>query len=656
VEAATRPAESLDGPNRLAHLPALDGLRGLAVALVVAFHLALVPGGWLGVDVFFVLSGFLITRLLLHERDLSGRTDLVEFWRRRARRLLPALVLVLAGVAAYAAWYPEPALLPADLPGQFVATIAYVANWFQIRAGTGYWDQFATPSPLEHMWSLAIEEQFYLAFPLVVAGALTLLRGRRSAFIVALALGAVGSWALAMVRLAEGGSFDRVYLGTDTRVGAILCGAVGGALSVHPGVGGAIARRARPLGLPALASVVVLGVVVDGETAWSPVRWGLVPLLEIFVAVVLVAATTSGRPAASSRLLGAFPLVWLGGISYGLYLWHIPVVLAAERAWRDQPRWLVVVAAAAISVAMAQLSAVAIERPIRRRGLAVAPRFVVVTGAAVVLLGSLLIVRQATEPARELERDRSAGDAQVEVAEADPEESGPEFAGAIELPLARPADRGPRVFLLGDSLARDLAPNFDRMARDSGIIPSQASFVGCGDGGMDEDPSLFNDAAFVARCEAWRASIPELLERARPDVVVLLRASARRTIPGSTVVHDRCEPEWLAWYRDEMTRELAELSAQGSAVAVATRPYNRFGEVVDETNDREVDCINEVLREVVEADANAVILPIDEWVCPTRTSCRVAQDGVVLRPDGLHFRGPGGDLAASWIFEQLYST
>jgi len=641
--------------DRLPHLPALDGLRGLAVALVVAFHLDLIAGGWLGVDVFFVLSGFLITRLLLHERDATGRTDLLEFWRRRARRLLPALVVVLVGVAAYAAWYPEPVLLPSDLTGQFVATVAYVANWFQLHSGAGYWDQFSAPSPLQHMWSLAIEEQFYLLYPLVTVGLLALLRSRRAALAVALGAGAVVSWALGFARLAGGGSFERVYLGTDTRVGAILCGALAGALSVHPPVAGRLAGAARSVALPALAGVVVLGVALPGDTGWSAPRWLLLPLLEVLVAVVLLAATAE-RIAPTTRALSVPPLVWLGGISYGLYLWHIPVILVAERALRDHGRALVVLIATVVSLALAQLSAVALERPIRRRGLAAAPRGALAVGAVVAVVGSFVVVRHATGPARALERERPAAASRTSLAPLDPAASGPALRGEATLPLDPPADRPPRVLLVGDSLAYDLSPGFEAVGAQRGMTTSEASFVGCGDGGADRDDEHFNDAAFVARCQAWLDDLPTVLERTQPDVVVLLRAAARRTIPGSEVVHDRCEPEWLRWYRGEMAAEVRTLGAEGSAVAVATRPYNRFGFVVDEANDREVDCMNAVLRDVAEADPQAVLLPINEWVCPTKDSCRAEQDGVVLREDGLHFRHEGAEIASRWIFDELYGT
>ena len=155
-------------PWGLGHLPALDGLRGAAVAAVLLYHGGYLKGGYLGVDLFFVLSGFLITSLLLSEHRGTGRVNLLEFWRRRARRLLPALFLLLAGVALYATVWAR----PIDLGGirsSGLGAVFYVANWQQILHGTNYWDISLSPSPLQHVWSLAIEEQFYLVWPLAVA-------------------------------------------------------------------------------------------------------------------------------------------------------------------------------------------------------------------------------------------------------------------------------------------------------------------------------------------------------------------------------------------------------------------------------------------------------------------------------------------------------
>src|SRR5437762_2587142 len=161
-------------PPRLNHQPALDGLRGLAVAAVLLFHGDHLRGGFLGVDAFFVLSGFLITSLLLTEARDRGGIALGAFWARRARRLLPALACVLAAVALYAWLLAKPDEL-ATIRGDALATIGYFANWRSIFTSRDYWALFRSPSPLEHTWSLAIEEQFYLAWPLVVAA---LVRGR----------------------------------------------------------------------------------------------------------------------------------------------------------------------------------------------------------------------------------------------------------------------------------------------------------------------------------------------------------------------------------------------------------------------------------------------------------------------------------------------
>src|SRR6476619_6540265 len=151
------------------HQPALDGLRGLAVAGVLLFHGGHLRGGYLGVDAFFVLSGFLITTLLLVEARTNGRVALGAFWARRARRLLPALACVIAFVTVYAAVLAKPAEL-ATIRSDALATITYVANWRAIASSHDYWALFRQPSPLEHTWSLAIEEQFYLLWPLLVAG------------------------------------------------------------------------------------------------------------------------------------------------------------------------------------------------------------------------------------------------------------------------------------------------------------------------------------------------------------------------------------------------------------------------------------------------------------------------------------------------------
>ncbi|HEV2309915.1 MAG TPA: acyltransferase, partial [Acidimicrobiia bacterium] len=201
----------------------LDGLRGAAVAAVVLFHAGHLVGGWLGVDLFFVLSGFLITSLLLEERAARDGVALGAFWARRARRLLPALFLMLAGVGAYALVFAAPNEL-SQIRADGLATLGYVANWHQIAHGTSYWDLFRAPSPLQHAWSLAIEEQFYLVWPLVVVAVLAWRRSVRGVLVAAL-VGAAASFAVMLLLYTPGADPQRVYLGTDARASSILLGA-----------------------------------------------------------------------------------------------------------------------------------------------------------------------------------------------------------------------------------------------------------------------------------------------------------------------------------------------------------------------------------------------------------------------------------------------
>jgi len=206
---------------KLEHVPALDGLRGIAVVGVLAFHLGHLRGGYLGVDLFFVLSGYLITSLLLVEWEHTGRIGLGAFWSRRARRLLPALFLLIGAVAVYA-WTSPPAIVPGALRGDALATLGYVANWHAVLAHHGYWELFAAPSLLAHTWSLAIEEQLYVVWPLVVVVALRF--GRRAVLWTALAL-AVASALTMIVIHGAGDDTARAYYGTDTRAAAVLIGA-----------------------------------------------------------------------------------------------------------------------------------------------------------------------------------------------------------------------------------------------------------------------------------------------------------------------------------------------------------------------------------------------------------------------------------------------
>ena len=237
-----------DRVPRLAHRPALDGLRGAAVLSVLLYHTGVLRGGWIGVDTFFVLSGYLITSLLLAEHDRTGGIALRAFWGRRARRLLPALFLLLAGVGLFGALVATAearSVIRQDLWG----ALTYGSNWLDIVRGSGYWQTFAQPSPLAHIWSLAIEEQFYVVWPLVAWWALRRGGARRLATVAAAGAVVLAAWAIGLAWAHA--SVDRIYLGTDTRAPALLLGATLGALRVgtaRPGLR-RIAHVAGPLGV-----------------------------------------------------------------------------------------------------------------------------------------------------------------------------------------------------------------------------------------------------------------------------------------------------------------------------------------------------------------------------------------------------------------------
>ncbi|MEV6844627.1 acyltransferase [Actinoplanes sp. NPDC051411] len=265
VLAALAPGEKGHGPS-FGYSRALDGIRALAVASVVLFHAGVpgLAGGFLGVDTFFVLSGFLITSLLLTERQTRGRIDLKRFWTRRARRLMPALLAVLLATVVVGRF-----VLDGDALGLLrtdaYAALGYVANWRMIFRGTGYVAATATASPLQHTWSLGIEEQFYLLWPLLITAVTAVLafRRARAALVVSCCAGA-GLSQLLCAHFFRPESIGRAYYGTDTRAQALLIGAAL-AVALTPAGGVRAGRRPPPAGRAGLA---VLGLSGAAGTLW----------------------------------------------------------------------------------------------------------------------------------------------------------------------------------------------------------------------------------------------------------------------------------------------------------------------------------------------------------------------------------------------------
>ena len=357
------------------YLPGLDGLRALAVLAVIAYHeqLGWALGGLLGVGVFFTLSGYLITSLLLSQWAADGRLRLRDFWLSRARRLLPALFVMLAVVTAWVTLLDRARL--SSLRGAVAAAVTYSSNWYLIAARQSYFARFAPSAPLDHLWSLAVEEQFYLIWPSLLLLGLLCVRKRRAgaaAWLALPTLALAAASAVLMLRLYQPGlDPTRVYEGTDTRAFGLLIGAAL-AMACAGRAGRAVleqpARLTRLLLDGAgLAGLAVIGLMIWRVGQYSPFayRGGMVALSVASAAVVAAAACPGSRVALA---LGWRPLRWIGARSYGIYLWHYPVIVLTSPAntGEDLPRAALQVAA---SVILAALSWRFIEEPVRHGGL-----------------------------------------------------------------------------------------------------------------------------------------------------------------------------------------------------------------------------------------------------------------------------------------------
>jgi peptidoglycan/LPS O-acetylase OafA/YrhL len=344
----------------------LDGVRALAVLAVMAFHegIGAAPGGFLGVDVFFVLSGFLITDLLVAQRDRLGRLDLRGFWTRRARRLLPALAVVLVSVTAAVALIEPDQLGP--LRPVLIAAASYSSNWYQALHHVSYFASYGPPPPLQHLWSLAIEEQFYLVWPLVLLLVLTRLRGRRGRALVSW-LGAAASAAAMALLYTPGTDPSRVYYGTDTHATALLVGTALALTWPLARLSAASQKLAARLDLVGIASLAVLAWALGHLSGADPAVYPAGLAVAALASAGLVAAAAA--PGAVGALLSLRPLRWLGVRSYGIYLWHWPVIALTAALVAPHPvsPWLWGVEAA-LAIAIAAASWRWIEAPILRDG------------------------------------------------------------------------------------------------------------------------------------------------------------------------------------------------------------------------------------------------------------------------------------------------
>lgn len=461
---------SRPGDSSFPYLPGIDALRAIAVLAVFLYHAGVgwMPGGFLGVDAFFVISGFLITSLLLRERRARGHIRLGRFWLRRARRLLPAAGVLVAVTMILAALL-EPERIE-ELRGDAIAALAYVANWHFVLGEQSYFEQFQRPSLFTHLWSLSVEEQFYLFWPLVFAAGMKLFG--RARLLLGVLAGAAASVALAWALFEPGTDASRLYYGTDTHAVGLLAGV---ALALVWSPVELRRRRSGPLvgpildavGVLALAWVVLCFLRVHDYDAglW---HGGYAALALATAALVAVLAHPAPRLGA---LLGRGPLVWLGLRSYSFYLWHWPLLALTGTDGGDALR----VALQLLAVlAIADLSYRFVELPFRGRGRpALPPRLRRATrpALAVAVVGVVLAIGWSGLFATEDKRLGAAAASTPDRVTVRPGEGGPARRGEAG-GRPGPVVDYPRIIALGDSVmigARDrlaarLGPRFSMSA------------------------------------------------------------------------------------------------------------------------------------------------------------------------------------------------
>ncbi len=644
-----------DRHRSLSYRPALDGLRGIAVAAVVVFHVwpDALPGGWLGVDVFFVLSGFLITSLLVAEWNSWGTISLLGFWAARARRLLPALVAMLLAVSVASYFWTIPSRrLPVSL--DVMSALFYVANWRMLFSDEQYFaDTVGLPSPVLHTWSLAIEEQYYLLFPLLLLLLLALTRGlsphrRRNVLGAALlVLAALSAWRMGALYV-PGSDPNRIYYGTDTRIFELFIGAAAGVwVGTREFRGERRVLFDRLMGWltwPALALLLFAFAVLRFDSAIL-FPGGLV--LVCVVAAVPVCGGAAQIPSRASQLLAFEPLRRLGLISYSLYLWHWPVVVFLGPSRLPLRSAILSPLQVVVSLVLAVGSYWFIERPVRAGGLRallpVAPSFGRLVGIAAVpalVVASVLVAQTANAV-------------------------GPSFAAGADTPVAPltylPAGYTPlaavhKVSLIGNSIPASVDSAF-RPSRYPDIdLRPDASF-GCDTfagsivvDGKREDP--------LANCSAFRRSWTTKLQTDKPDLaaffipqtMVLDHEADGRTVTFGT-------PAYSAFIRsalDEAKRGAASAGVARFAVvtlACHNQPFANTSPKVALVNDiKRVERTNRDVRAWARERGVAVI---DQFGFLCTGGYHPTINGTPLYPDGLHFSAASGAVFWTWFAPQL---
>ena len=631
-------------PAHFGHKPALDGLRAIAVLTVIAYHFGAgwLKGGFLGVDLFFVLSGYLITSLLIIEHGRQGRIALGAFWGRRMKRLMPALMLVLSVVIVWGRFATD----STNWGQQRVDalwSLLYGANWHFIVSGQSYFTEM--PSMLRHMWSLAIEEQFYLVWPIVVIGALWVARGKLWALASVCIVGALASaWWMSHLWTADDPS--RAYYGTDSRASQLMLGALCGIVLLGWSPASKAARRiVQWAGTACFAAVMVMMVIARDQDSWM--YSGGFFMFAVLACGAIVAFSQTAAPSTNpiARVLSLRPIRWVGAISYGLYLWHWPISVAISPGRLDSwglpnNTWFVAAARLSLTFAIAALSYYLLEMPIRRHKFTRSQSFVL--APATILVTIALIIGVSWGATQGL-LDHPTGTLLT--------------SGTVEpvtteaTPLNRLMTRG---VVIGDSIAASLGGALAVAGARNGVVIETVARLGCGvttspyaapDGSVLPSSRTCTDAAVAYETSA--------INDHNADVLIVhssWETSDLMTPKG--VVHFNT-PEWTAWLTSEYERILNLARARGMKMILvahappAPSPMGTPG--IEYTTNAQA--MNAFYYSFAAAHPGEVgVVDLNPIVCPDGPPCPRVVNGSVPRPkDGGHFEGDIDWVARAYV-------
>ncbi len=633
--------------------PHLDGLRAVAVYLVLLFHAGsgVFSGGYIGVDVFFVLSGYLVTQLLLRDIDKGGAIRFARFYSRRFRRLLPAAFVALI-VTAVVFTAISSAVEVSGAVGSFKAAFLYSANWYFIHHASGYFGADISTNPVLPFWSLAVEEQFYLLWPLTLGGIFVLSRRledrhRMHAIQLAVALGAFASavWALSL----EAGNPNHAYYGTDARAYELLAGAL---IALTPSLASWAKRFGRSMLAASFVGVAALVVLASNIVDFDAIRRGIAVTVVTAVLLVAFEAADGGW---IKRFLSTSTVVYLGKVSYGIYLWHWLVILVVLRTFQPSPMATFGITCL-VATALASLSFQILERPVRTSiRLDRYRRTVIATGLVISVVSGLVLIPKLVDPAHA----SSGADETSEHPVLIPVPKDLTLAGE-DAPYtncySRPVSQctvvtgpGKHILLMGDSHAWMLVPAFTQIAREEGLTLS-VSVAGACPWQLDLDTPFQTSYCKAMKADLYQRVIPAL----HPDIIVAVNLGGYSQ-PGNYFPFEAPDGTRAAFPTVEQDTQssVAALSADGRDVLLVEpipiprlpspffNPYTclekaKVQEECRYTAEPSPSPVDQLYRQVAAADPHVFSLNLDTQVCPLFPICDPVIGGQIVKLDPSH--------------------